>query len=246
MMNTSTIVLVVLATLVGLFFGNALGGLLWALILGVVTAVVAYVIGQRTQNTDVEVEESSLGHFLFNDVRSSALWLPVRVFTGWQWIDASLHKLQSPAWMDTGAALKGYWTNAVAIPAQGSPAITYSWWRSFLQTMLDAQAYTWFAKLVAIGEFLIGLGLIVGALVGIAAFFGVLMNTSFLLSGSASTNPVMLLLAIGLILAWKVAGWIGVDRYLLPLLGTPWHRGRLFQGGGPRGSTASPIGAARP
>jgi thiosulfate dehydrogenase [quinone] large subunit len=134
----------------------------------------------------------------------------------------------------------------VAIPAQGSPAITYSWWRSFLQTMLDAQAYTWFAKLVAIGEFLIGLGLIVGALVGIAAFFGVLMNTSFLLSGSASTNPVMLLLAIGLILAWKVAGWIGVDRYLLPLLGTPWHRGRLFQGGGPRGSTASPIGAARP
>jgi thiosulfate dehydrogenase [quinone] large subunit len=56
----------------------------------------------------------------------------------------------------------------------------------------------------------------------------------------------MLLLAIGLILAWKVAGWIGVDRYLLPLLGTPWHRGRLFQGGGPRGSTASPIGAARP
>lgn len=229
-MNTSTIVLVVLATLVGLFFGNALGGLLWALILGVVTAVVAYVIGQRTQNTDVEVEESSLGHFLFNDVRSSALWLPVRVFTGWQWIDASLHKLQSPAWMDTGAALKGYWTNAVAIPAQGSPAITYSWWRSFLQTMLDAQAYTWFAKLVAIGEFLIGLGLIVGALVGIAAFFGTLLNFNFMLAGSASTNPVLFGLGVLLVLGWKVAGYFGLDRVLLPALGAPWKMGSLFKG----------------
>jgi thiosulfate dehydrogenase (quinone) large subunit len=24
-------------------------------------------------------------------------------------------------------------------------------------------------------------------------------------------------------LAWKVAGYYGLDRYLLPLLGTPWH-----------------------
>ena len=198
-----------------------------------------------TRKSEV-VQDPPLARFLFADTRAGWFWLLVRLWLGYQWIEASLHKISNPAWVQTGEALKGYWTNAVAIPAQGSPAITYSWWRSFLQTMLDAQAYTWFAKLVAIGEFLIGLGLIVGALVGIAAFFGVLMNTSFLLSGSASTNPVMLLLAIGLILAWKVAGWIGVDRYLLPLLGTPWHRGRLFQGGGPRGSTASPIGAARP
>jgi thiosulfate dehydrogenase (quinone) large subunit len=28
-------------------------------------------------------------------------------------------------------------------------------------------------------------------------------------------------------LAWKVAGWYGLDRYLLPLLGTPWKRGTI-------------------
>jgi thiosulfate dehydrogenase [quinone] large subunit len=39
----------------------------------------------------------------------------------------------------------------------------------------------------------------------------------------------MLLLAIGLMLAWKVAGWIGVDRVLLPALGTPWQAGSLFK-----------------
>ena len=50
------------------------------------------------------------------------------------------------------------------------------------------------------------------------------MNMSFLLAGSASTNPVMFTLAIGLMLAWKVAGYYGLDRYLLPLLGTPWRQ----------------------
>ena len=47
------------------------------------------------------------------------------------------------------------------------------------------------------------------------------MNMSFLLAGSASTNPVMFTLAVGVMLAWRVAGYYGVDRYLLPMLGTP-------------------------
>jgi thiosulfate dehydrogenase [quinone] large subunit len=69
----------------------------------------------------------------------------------------------------------------------------------------------------------VGLGLIFGILTGFAAFFGAFMNMSFLLAGSASTNPVMFTLAVGVILAWKVAGYYGVDRWLLPMLGTPWH-----------------------
>ncbi|MEZ4562461.1 MAG: hypothetical protein R2853_06955 [Thermomicrobiales bacterium] len=73
------------------------------------------------------------------------------------------------------------------------------------------------------GEVLIGLGLIFGALVGIAAFFGTLMNFSFMLAGTTSTNPVLFGLAVFLVLAWKVAGYWGLDRYLLPALGTPWH-----------------------
>jgi len=48
---------------------------------------------------------------------------------------------------------------------------------------------------------------------------------SFLLAGSGSTNPVLFMLGIGLILAWRVAGYYGLDRYLLPALGAPWSRG---------------------
>jgi thiosulfate dehydrogenase [quinone] large subunit len=49
-----------------------------------------------------------------------------------------------------------------------------------------------------------------------------------MMAGSASTNPVLFVLAVLLMLAWKNAGWIGLDRWLLPALGTPWQPGRFF------------------
>jgi thiosulfate dehydrogenase (quinone) large subunit len=48
------------------------------------------------------------------------------------------------------------------------------------------------------------------------------MNMNFLLAGAVSINPIIGGLAILLVLAWRVAGYWGVDRWLLPLLGTPW------------------------
>jgi hypothetical protein len=75
-------------------------------------------------------------------------------------------------------------------------------------------------------EVLVGIALILGLLTGIAAFFGIVMNLNYLLAGAASTNPILGFLALFLILAWRVAGYYGLDRYVLPLLGTPWT-GRL-------------------
>ncbi len=175
----------------------------------------------------IEIEGPAFTRFLFSNTRAGLFWLPIRLFVGFTWLEAGYHKFSGQGWMDGGAALKGFWTAAVAVPDTGSPAITYDWYRSFIQTLLDNQAYTWFAPLIAFGEMAVGLGLLVGCLTGIAAFFGAMMNMSFLLAGSASSNPVMFTLAIGLILGWKVAGYYGLDRYVLPLLGTPWHPGTL-------------------
>jgi len=47
-------------------------------------------------------------------------------------------------------------------------------------------------------------------------------------AGSAGVNPAMILVSGLLILAWRNAGWYGLDRLVLPRLGTPWHRGELF------------------
>lgn len=169
------------------------------------------------------VQDPPLARFLFNDTRTSWLWLVLRVWLGYKWIDAALHKIDNPAWVQTGEALKGFWTGAVAIPEAGRPPIAFDWYRGFIQFLLDAEAYTWFGKLIAYGELIIGIALIIGLFTGIAAFFGAFMNWNFIMAGSASTNPVLIIIAIGLILAWKVAGYIGLDRFLLPLLGTPWN-----------------------
>ena len=111
---------------------------------------------------------------------------------------------------------------AVAIPEVGRPAISFDWYRSFLQMLLDAEAYSWMAPLIAYGELLIGIALILGAFTGIAAFFGALMNWNFMMAGSASSNPMLFIAAIGLMFAWKVAGYYGLDYFLLRWIGTPW------------------------
>jgi thiosulfate dehydrogenase [quinone] large subunit len=203
--------------------------------------VVLFEMRKEPGGETVEIEGPAFTRFLFGDTRAGLFWLPIRLFVGFTWLEAGYHKLTGTGWMDGGAALQGYWQHAVAVPpaGQGSPAITYDWYRTFVQTLLDNNAYTWFAPLIAIGETAVGLGLLVGCLTGVAAFFGALMNMSFLLAGSASVNPVLFTLAIGLMLAWKVAGYYGVDRFLLPLLGTPWQP-RAARGRETDASGASP------
>jgi thiosulfate dehydrogenase [quinone] large subunit len=176
------------------------------------------------------VQDPPLAQKLFNDTRVSWLWLILRVWLGSQWVEAGFHKITNPAWVQTGEALKGFWQGAVALPETGRPAIAFDWYRSFIQFLLDTESYTWFAKLVAYGELLIGIALILGLFTGIAAFLGGSLNWNFIMAGSASTNGMLFFVSVLLILAWKVAGYIGLDYFLLPLLGTPW-----------RGETAEPI-----
>lgn len=180
-------------------------------------------VGNMVNNKgEVTLPDPPLARLFFGTTKLAWLWAIVRIYLGYQWIEASLHKLGDPGWVSTGVALKGFWTGAVAIPEKGRPPIAYDWYRGFIQFMLDNGWYTWFAKVIAYGEFLVGVALILGAFVGIAAFFGALLNWNFVMAGAASTNAVLFTLAILLIMAWKVAGWYGLDRFLLPFLGTPW------------------------
>lgn len=173
------------------------------------------------------VQDPPVARFLFSDTRASWLWLLVRLWLGYKWIDAGLHKISNPAWTQTGEAVKGFWTNAVLIPETGKAAISFDWYRSFLNMMLDWEAYRFMAPLIAYGEVIIGVALVLGLFTGVAAFLGGFLNWNFMMAGTASTNPVLFTLAILLVLAWKVAGYIGLDYYLLPMLGTPWKAQRV-------------------
>lgn len=166
---------------------------------------------------------------LFSNTRWAWLWLILRLYIGYTWLTSGLDKLGNPAWMQTGEALRGFWERAVAVPeAPARPLIAFDWYRSFLQAMLESGSYTWFAKLIPTAEVLVGIALILGTFVGIAAFIGAFLNWNFMMAGTASINPLMFVITILLILAWKTAGWWGLDRWLLPVLGTPWQPGAAF------------------
>jgi thiosulfate dehydrogenase (quinone) large subunit len=153
-----------------------------------------------------------------------------RLYVGYTWLTSGLRKLDNPAWMETGMALRGFWMRAVEAPeGQTSAPIAFEWYRQFIQFLLDGGHYAWFAPLISVGETLVGIALLLGAFTGIASFFGGFMNWNFMMAGTASINPLLFTLSILLILAWRTAGWWGLDRWLLPLLGTPWQPGRLFQ-----------------
>jgi thiosulfate dehydrogenase [quinone] large subunit len=168
------------------------------------------------------VQEPKFVQALLNNTLAAWLWLPLRIWLGYQWFLAGEHKVVDPKWVQTGESLKAFWERIVVIPETGRPPITFDWYRGFIQMLLDTESYTWFAPLVAYGELLIGIALIIGAFTGIAAFFGGFMNWNFMMAGSASTNPLLFVVAVALILAWKVSGYIGADYFLLRWLGTPW------------------------
>lgn len=194
-------------------------------------------------NLSVVYEDPPIARLLFSDTRLSWLWLAVRLYLAYSWLTSGWGKINNAAWTQSGEALRSYWTNAVAVPASGKPPITFDWYRDFLTFMLNGGHYVWFSKLIVFGELAIGTAMLVGAFVGIAAFFSAFMNWNFLMAGSASVNPVLMVLAIGLVLSWKIAGYIGLDRWLLHLVGTPWAPGAVFPHAEPRPSAAVAEGA---
>jgi thiosulfate dehydrogenase [quinone] large subunit len=177
---------------------------------------------------DTIVADPPLARLLFSDKRLAPVWFLVRMYVGFSWLDAGWHKIIDTGaktnYIIDGAGMYAFWQRIAAVPvAPAKPVITYDWYSGFIQFMVTNHWEGFFGKLIAFGETSVGIGLILGAFVGIAAVGGAFMNLNFMLAGSASTNPVLLLLGFLLVLAWKTAGYIGLDRYLLPILGTPWR-----------------------
>ena len=189
---------------------------------------------QKSFEQKRELRDPGLIRAIFGSTWLAPLWLVARLYLGYQWLVAGSHKVWGEGrWIGVGGPdglpLQGYWQRAIAIPEQGSAAIKYDWYRDFLTFMLNHEWYRWFSWVIALGEVTVGILLIVGAFAGLAALAGAFMNFNFMLAGSASINPVLFIIALLILFGWKVAGWIGVDRWLLPALGTPWQPGPVFR-----------------
>ena len=178
----------------------------------------------------IEIPEPKLSKLLFADTHFSGVWLLLRIYVGWEWLMAGWGKVMSPAWtgLSAGNSISGFLNGALQKVNGAHPDVS-GWYAFFIQNIVIPHP-VFFSYLVAYGELAVGLGLILGAFTGIAAFFGALMNFNYLFAGTISTNPFLLLIELLLVLAWRNAGWLGLDRYLLPRLGVPWQKGALFGG----------------
>src|SRR5579883_3278723 len=175
------------------------------------------------------IPEPPVARFLFADTRMAWFWLIVRLYLCYEWLTAGLEKLfgrsfefgstfgqsSGGAWVFSGhdgVAIQGFVAGALA-KTTGAHASVQGWYAWFLQHMVLPNAAA-FAYIITFGEILVGLGLLVGALTGIAAFFGLFMNLNYLFAGTVSTNPLLGVLAVLVVLAWRVSGYYGLDRYL--------------------------------
>lgn len=205
-------------------------GLLILFIIAVVVAFMHY--GQErsalaASGSSEQFPEPAISKFFFGSAGSATMWFVVRMYVGAEWFSAGWEKVTSPAWGTSGTALKGFATNALTLAGGAHPAVQ-GWYASFLQGVVIPGA-GFFSFLVSWGELAVGLGLLFGVLTGIAAGFGVLMNFNYLLAGTVSTNPILGMLGLFLCISWRVCGWFGVDRWLLPALGLPWKPGSWFR-----------------
>jgi thiosulfate dehydrogenase [quinone] large subunit len=187
-------------------------------------------MGKGTPDLQNRIPEPNITRFLFADTRTAPVWLILRLWLGYEWLKAALGKWIEGGWVGEGAggAVKGFAQGAIAQTKGEFPQVT-DWYATFLKEVVVPNAAL-FSYLVIFGETLIGIALILGVFTGIAAFFGVFMNATFLFAGTAGANPLMAQVAILLGLAWRVAGWWGLDRWILPAIGVPGASGKLFGG----------------
>ncbi|HEX7736510.1 MAG TPA: hypothetical protein VF458_16795 [Ktedonobacteraceae bacterium] len=209
------------------YWGSAL---LILFALALILAFVAFFRERATLKAQASGErfpEPAIAKFFLASLGSAPLWFIVRMEVGAEWLLAGWEKAQSPAWGTSGKGIAGFVAGALAKANGPFPAVQ-GWYAWFLQHLVQPAPGLW-SFLITYGELAVGLGVLLGVLTGIAAGFGVLMNLNYLLAGTVSINPVLGMFGLFLVFSWRVCGWIGGDRLLLPSLGLPWQRGSWFQ-----------------
>ncbi|MRH42760.1 DoxX family membrane protein [Aquibacillus halophilus] len=144
-----------------------------------------------------------------NNVMAGVLAI-IRVYLGYAWLTSGWGKVTG------GFDATGFIQGAIGKATGEHPAVQ-GWWAAFLESVALPGSGV-FSFLVAYGEVLVGIALILGLFTNFAALMGIIMNFAFVLSGTVSTNGQMILLTFFILVAGYNAGRFGLDRYVIPFL----------------------------
>jgi len=158
---------------------------------------------------------SKITNFILTNSKMAIVFVAIRVYLGYLWVYAGYEKIINPVWVGDGAgtAMTGFIKGALAKTGGAHPDVSM-WYAWFLENFVLPNVEIW-SYAIAFGELLVGLGLIFGLFTYLASFFGGFMNYNYLLAGTVSTNPIMLLMTIILMLAIKQTRTFSLDRYWL-------------------------------
>ncbi|MFE8697685.1 DoxX family membrane protein [Cytobacillus sp. FJAT-53684] len=131
----------------------------------------------------------------------------LRIWLGFQWIKAGFYKISSG--FDAGGFLQGTIENPTV---QG-------WYAGFLKGVALPNI-EFFNILIPWGEFLVGLGLILGLATIPALIGGAFMNLNFIMAGMglASLDAKLFVLAMILLFIGKGRYYYGLDRFAIPYI----------------------------
>jgi thiosulfate dehydrogenase (quinone) large subunit len=158
------------------------------------------------------------------------IWLFLRVYLGYTWLMGGIEKVfgeGSAKWVgsEAGAGVTGFLKGAIAksplnpeLPAEAAAHPAVQTWYATLARDVFLPNAALFSYLVAYGELLVGIALIVGIFTHFSALMGMVMNFAFLFAGTTSTNPQMLVLGILIVfLGGTAVGYYGLDYFARPI-----------------------------
>lgn len=164
----------------------------------------------------------SLAQQMLNAVRApfthryaAPIWLAVRLYLGYMWIQFSLQKFQA-GWLTSdpvGSMLK--------LVADGTLNVPFEFYRGIARLLVDSGASVLLSHSMPFLELAVALAFISGVLVVPAAIGATLLNVNFILSGIGviSFDGRFIALQLLLLLAFRIAGLIGFERLAFRILG---------------------------
>lgn len=170
--------------------------------------------GFISQHIRVEGMSCMFTTWLRNNNWAACILTILRVYLGWEFLTAGWEKLTGPK----AFSAAGFLTHSISNPVVGpTKAVVYPTFNAFLKDFALPHVGL-FNFLVPWGEFLVGLGLILGTLTTAAIFFGMLMNFMYMFAGTVSSNPMDILIGIFIIVAGFNAGRFGGDYWVIPVI----------------------------
>lgn len=166
-------------------------------------------------------------------------WLVVRLWLGYTWLLHGIEKVFGPgasAWVgsDAGKGVTGFLKGAIAKSPLGegfdpakTPHPAVAEWYAVLARDYFLPNAQLFSYMVAYGELLVGIALLVGIFTRFSAIMAAVMALAFLLAGSTSGGlPILLTVGIALSFAGTTVGRFGLDYLARPIENKLVHTAR--------------------